>query len=219
LCGLHGWERPETHLLAPAGTRLRAGCPVPVRLHLHGQSPARREPGRSVEVLPAALLRAGATFRSPLPACGLLAAAVQQRLTTAGSLREAVDAAPRVRHRALLRLAIADIEGGSEALSEIDFVRLCRRHGIPEPVRQAVRLDSSGRRRYLDASWRRPDGRMVVVEVDGALHLAPRQWWDDQLRQNELALSDALVLRYPTAVLRTEEHLVARQLIRALRLN
>ena len=28
-----------------------------------------------------------------------------------------------------------------------------------------------GRRRYLDAVWR--DGRIVVVEVDGALHLAP----------------------------------------------
>ncbi|HEU5268237.1 MAG TPA: hypothetical protein VFU35_16125 [Jatrophihabitans sp.] len=185
-------------------------------MHLHGESPIRREPGRRVEALPAALLRAGGTFRSPRPGCGLLAAAVQQRLTTAAALRAAIDAAPRVRHRALLWLAIADIEGGSEALSEIDFVRLCRRHGIPDPMRQAVRLDSYGRRRYLDASWRRADGRLVAVEVDGALHLAPRQWWNDQLRQNELALSDALVLRYPTVILRTEQRLVARQVIRAL---
>ena len=217
-CGLRGWERTETHVLAPAGTRLRAGCPVPVRLHLHGGSAIGREPGRRVEALPAALLRAGGTFRSARPACGLLAAAVQQRLTTAASLREALEAAPRTRHRAALWLAVADIEGGSEALSEIDFIRLCRRHSIPEPMRQAVRLDSAGRRRYLDAGWRRADGRLVAVEVDGALHLAPRQWWDDQLRQNELALSDALVLRYPTVVLRTEQQLVAGQLVRALRL-
>ena len=86
-------------------------------------------------------------------------------------------------------------------------------------MRQAVRLDSYGRRRYLDASWRRADGRLVAVEVDGALHLAPRQWWNDQLRQNELALSDALVLRYPTVILRTEQRLVARQVIRALDLS
>jgi hypothetical protein len=43
-----------------------------------------------------------------------------------------------------------------------------------------------------DASWRRGDGRLVAVEVDGAIHLAPTQWWDDQLRQNDLALAAAL---------------------------
>jgi hypothetical protein len=218
LCGLHGWQRNETHLLAPAGTRLRAGCPVPVRLHLHGPLPVHREAGRSIESLPSALLRAGSTFRSARPACGLLAAAVQQRLTTPGALREAVDAAPRVKHRNAMRHAVDDIEGGSQALSEIDFVRLCRRHRIPEPMRQAVRRDSRGRRRYLDACWRRADGKLIAAEVDGALHLAPRQWWDDQLRQNEIALSDALVLRYPSVVLRTEEWLIAGQLRRALRL-
>ena len=101
-------------------------------------------------------------------------------------------------------------------MSEIDFVRLCRRHGLPEPMRQAVRVEPSGRRRYLDASWRRRDGRLVVVEVDGALHLAPKRWWDDQLRQNELALAGALVLRCPSVVVRTEAELVASQLRRAL---
>jgi hypothetical protein len=113
-------------------------------------------------------------------------------------------------------LAVADIAGGSQALSEIDFVRLCRRHGLPEPQRQQVRREPSGRRRYLDASWRRRDGRLVVAEVDGALHLIVKQWWDDQLRQNELALADALVLRYPSVIVRTREDLIANQLRRAL---
>jgi very-short-patch-repair endonuclease len=117
-----------------------------------------------------------------------------------------------------LAAAVADIGGGAEALSEIDFVRLCRRHGLPAPVQQ-LRRDPSGRRRYLDATWRRADGRLVVVEVDGALHLAARRWWDDQLRQNELALADALVLRFPSVVVRTKERLVASQLRRALRLR
>ena len=104
-------------------------------------------------------------------------------------------------------------------MSEIDFVKLCRRHGLPAPIQQLVRRDSVGRRRYLDASWQRSDGRLVVVEVDGALHLNPTSWAADQLRQNELVLSDALVLRYPSVVVRTEGDLVARQLRRALWLD
>jgi very-short-patch-repair endonuclease len=62
-----------------------------------------------------------------------------------------------------------------------------------------------------------PDGRRVVVEVDGALHLVPRRWWADQLRQNELVLHGDLVLRYPSAVVRCEPALVVDQLRRALR--
>jgi very-short-patch-repair endonuclease len=111
-----------------------------------------------------------------------------------------------------------DISQGADALSEIDFARLCRRHGLPAPQRQAVRRERSGRRRYLDASWRRRDGRLVVAEVDGALHLDQRRWWDDQARQNELVLADAVVLRFPSVVVRTDEHYVAGQLRRALRL-
>ena len=80
----------------------------------------------------------------------------------------------------------------------------------------ACQVEPSGRRRYLDASWRRRDGRLIVAEVDGALHMLVKQWWDDQLRQNELALADALVLRYPTVVVRSEETLVAEQLRRGL---
>jgi hypothetical protein len=218
LLGLRGWTRNEIHLLAPAGTRMRAGCPVPVRLHLHGNQPIRRAGPTTIEALPDALLRAAATFASPRPGCGLLAASVQQKKATADQLADAIARAPRTRHRAPLRLAIADIAGGSEALSEIDFVRLCRRNGLPVPMQQLVRRERSGRRRYLDASWRRTDGKLIVVEVDGALHLAPRRWWDDQLRQNELALTDALVLRYPSVVIRSEEALIVAQLRRALRL-
>ena len=67
---------------------------------------------------------------------------------------------------------------GSEALSEIDFARLCRRHCLPAPTRQAIRIEPSGRRRYLDAEWRLRDGRRVAVEVDGAVHLAQRKWFE-----------------------------------------
>jgi hypothetical protein len=216
--GLAGWVRDEVHVLAPAGTRLRRGCPVPIVLHRTSrwdQVESRR--GGSIQALPDALLRGAATFTSARSACGLLAAAVQQRLTSASLLRRTLSRSPRTRHRAVLLAAVEDIAQGSQALSEIDFVRLCRRFHLPAPHQQAVRIDASGRRRYLDAVWRRADGRTVIVEVDGALHLAARRWWSDQLRQNELTLSDAIVLRYPCVVVRTEQDLVAAQLRRALR--
>jgi very-short-patch-repair endonuclease len=105
---------------------------------------------------------------------------------------------------------------GADALSEIDFVRLCRRHGLPAPTQQAVRRQAGGRRRYLDAEWRLADGRRVCAEVDGAVHLVARRWFEDQLRQNEIALTGTTVLRFPSAVVRAEPELVARQLRRAL---
>lgn len=141
---------------------------------------------------------------------------MQQQLTSAQQLRSAVLATPTIRHHRALLHAVNDIEMGAEALSEIDFVRLCRRNGLPAPMQQQVRVEPSGRRRYLDAEWLRSDGRRVVVEVDGAVHLVARRWFADQLRQNELVLSGSLVLRYPSVVVRTEPELVISQLRRAL---
>jgi hypothetical protein len=163
-----------------------------------------------------ALIIAAAGLPSARWACGLLAAGVQQRLTSAAALRGQLQTRDRTRHRRQLLAALYDIEGGSQALTEIDFVRLCRRYGLPSPIQQEVRHESTGRRRYLDATWRRKDGRLVVVEVDGALHLNSRTWWDDQLRQNDIALGGALVLRFPSAVIRDQPDLVAQQLRRAL---
>jgi very-short-patch-repair endonuclease len=57
----------------------------------------------------------------------------------------------------------------------------------------------------------------VVVEVDGALHLDQRNWWSDQSRQNKLVLADAVVLRYPSVVIRTQPQLVAAEIREALR--
>ena len=105
---------------------------------------------------------------------------------------------------------------GAQALSEIDFARLCRRHGLPEPRRQSVRVDAAGRRRYLDAEWVRADGRRVVAEVDGAVHLVPRRYWDDMERANELVLDGRLVLRFAAFAVRAYPRTVATQLRRAL---
>ena len=117
--------------------------------------------------------------RRPRTAVALLAAAVQQRLSTAARLRAELDVTGQVRHRRLLQACLIDIEGGSQALSEIDFVQLCRRAKLPPPTRQVKRRDRHGRVRYLDACWVLPDGRVITVEVDGAIHLMVQSYWDD----------------------------------------
>lgn len=217
--GLRSWERDQVHVLGHSGATAPGSLGFVISLHRTSRWPvATRAPYRCHSLAPA-LVIAAASFDSPRPACGIFAAAVQQRLLTPTDLLAALAAAPRTRHRASLISATHDIAGGSQALSEIDLVRLCRRNGVPLPEQQKPRRDSAGRQRYLDASWRRADGRLVVVEVDGALHLNARRWWDDQLRQNELALAEALVLRFPSVVVRTDEATVVRQLRRALGLT
>jgi hypothetical protein len=150
----------------------------------------------------------------------LVIAVAQQRLASVQDLRRALDSAGAVRHRRLLLGTLADVEGGAQALSEVDLGRLCRRYGIPEPERQVARRDSAGRRRYLDGYWVRADGRAVHLEVDGGVHLAVDRWWDDQARQTDLALAeDALVVRVPSVLLHTDPGRVAAQLRLALQLG
>ena len=213
--GLRGWDRPEVHVLAPAGTsrpRLRG-----LVLHRTGDwsRPPQAHRARVHRVSPA-VHKATAGVDSSRPGCGIIAATVQQRLAGAIDFRAALDAAPRIRHRAVFALAIDDIDQGAQALSEIDFGRLCKRYRLPPPTRQAVRTDALGRRRYLDAEWHLRDGRTVAAEVDGAVHLAVRQWVDDQLRQNEVVLAGTVVLRFPSVVVRDAPDLVAAQLRRVL---
>lgn len=211
--GLRGWTRNEVHVLARPGTRASARCPVPLRLHrTHDWSAVRRAVDGPVHLIAQALVVAAADLESPRAACGIVAAAVQQRLVDPSRVRSAIERASRTKHRAVLLLALDDIAQGAEALSEIDFARLCRRFRLPPPQQQTVRREPDGRRRYLDATWRRADGRLVVAEVDGALHLDQRNWWSDQARQNQLVLADAVVLRYPSVVVRTNPAQVAREL-------
>lgn len=216
LLGLTGWRREARHLLVPTGARVRKLPGVPVRVHKVVKWSDVEVSARSFRIhdAPAAAVVAAGVTTRPRTACGLLAALVQQRICTVDSLRDRVVATPNLRHRALLMAVLGDIGMGAEALSEIDFARLCREAGLPPPVRQVVRVEPDGRRRYLDAEWIRRDGKRVVAEVDGAMHLAAPRWWDDQLRQNEVTISESLVLRFPSPVVRERDPVVADQLRR-----
>jgi hypothetical protein len=154
-----------------------------------------------------AFIYAASWTSSPRIACGLLAATVQQRLTSATILRRVLLAAGDVRHRRHLLAVLGDIEGGADSLSEIDLGKLARRAGLPPPIRQAFRRDASGRLRYLDA-----DFGTFSVEVDGGVHLRPLNYWDDARRQNDLVLGGDRILRFPSIALRLEPEVVIAQL-------
>ncbi len=189
--GLAGWPRPGTHVivgrgLAPPGIPVALG---PVTVHesrRHREEDVVVRSGLRTHAVERAGVDAAAWSDTDRAACGVLAALVQQRLTTPDRVLAALETVGHVKRRRLMQRVLQDVAGGSQALSEIDFVRFCRRRGLPEPVQQAVRTDSRGRRRYLDAEWRLGDGRCLWVEIDGIAHLEVSQWYDDLLRAAEI---------------------------------
>lgn len=206
--GLRGWDRDQWHVVVPRGHK-----PPPlgwVRLHesrRHSEADLIRPDARpATHDVHRAAIDAAAWERSPRTAAGLLAATVQQRLTSPDDLLRALDSAGRVRHRKLILATVRDIAGGSDALSEIDLLALCRESGLPLPRQQAPRTDLNGQRRFRDAEWVRWDGRVVLCEIDGEGHRASERWYDDLMRDAELARqeSDAIRIRLPAIALRTE---------------
>lgn len=198
---LHGFkpfarEASQLHLLVERGAKVTAHPMIVVH------ESRRLKPEYHVEVagLPCtapsrSAIDAAAWQPWPRFACALMAAVVQQRVCTVDDLDQALRHVGRVRHKAHLREALRDIRGGSEALSEIDLIRLCRRFGVQEPHRQVKRTDRNGRIRYLDAEWKLADGRRVVLEVDGSHHLDVESWEADLRRERAIVIGGANVLR------------------------
>ena len=211
--GLLGFESPLLHIVVPRGTEVP---PMPgLKVHESRRfvttdvHPARRPPqtrnARSA-------VDAGAWNHTGRFACAILAASVQQRLTTVPLLREVLDAAGAIRHRRLMLAALDDIGGGAQALSELDVAKLCRRAGLACPDRQRVRRDRAGRRRYLDCEWTLCNGTVVVLEVDGAHHMSVEHWWRDMERERQVVLSGRVVLRCSSVELKAEPQAIVRDL-------
>lgn len=219
--GLKGWPGSRPEIVVPKGARPAVPPELQVRIHesrRFTQADVTGTPGLPAVSVHRALTDA-ATWTRPLRgACGLLLAGVQQRLTTAERLLTELDKAGRVRHGRLLRLTVSDAAGGSQALTEVDLGRVLARAGLPRPDRQVVRV-VDGRRRYVDARVTGPDGRSILIEVDGALHLLPLQAWGDAERLNELVILGDRVLRFPSVALHLAPDLVASQVARALGLT
>jgi hypothetical protein len=137
-------------------------------------------------------------------------------LARVADLRLAADRIETLRRRKLIAETLDDIAGGSQALSELDFIRLVvRAFELPEPSRQVARRDARSRRRWTDVMW---EEYKIVAEIDGAHHTQdPLQRWDDMERDIDLGLDGYLTLRFPAWVVRANPEHVARRVLKALR--
>lgn len=211
LAGLKNWDRDVVTILVPYERGRPSPLPgvrfVRVRRSLRAASSPPR-----CRIEPAVLLFAAAD-RSDRTAQGVLAAAVQQQLTSPESLLEWLDRLAPLRRSAALRRAIEDIEGGAQSLAEMDVRRMCRNFGLANPTRQVKRRDADGRIRYTDCEWRLPDGRTLVLEVDGGFHMEAEHWEDDLARHRALAATDRVIVRCTSRELRDEPEKVARDLM------
>ncbi|SIN40133.1 endonuclease domain-containing protein [Micromonospora cremea] len=220
--GVRGLRREPLHVLVPASRRAartslrRLPIDMPAVLvhrtsvlpetHLQLARPPRTTTAR-------ALADAAGWAAGVDEAQALLAAGCQQRRVLPEELDAVLDVLPRAPRRRLIRQTVGDIAGSAQALSEIDFVRLCRRYRLPPPDLQKHRVDAAGRSRWLDAYWQE---WRVQVEIDGAHHMDVRQWAADMRRQNDLWTSGDRILRFPAWLVRARPEEVADTVRRAL---
>lgn len=216
--GLRNWQRDDVTVLVPDAWAFE---PMPgvqffrTRRPLAELSGARNRIRPVLPVCrlePAILLWAGyeASHRA---AQGVLAAVVQQRLTGPEPLRRWLERLRPLRRAREFRRVLVDIEGGAHSVAEIDVRRMCRRFGLPLPRRQRPRLDRDGRRRFTDCEWLLPDGRTLILEVDGAFHVDVLHYEADVRRQRKLTSASTIVIRCTSLELRDDPAAVAQDLI------
>lgn len=212
-------ETDVVHLLVPRGAKVLRVRGARIKVHESRRFPTRDElrwhEGLPVTSLARASVDAAVWTRDVRAAARVLVAPVQARRLRPLQIGAELEKAGQVRHRRALRLLLDDLAGGAQALSEVEFLRFCRRHGLPTPRCQA-RFDGAGRRRYLDAEFRSRSGRPVRVEIDGGIHLKLEIRARDTIKDNDAHIAGELVLRYASYSIYTDDPDVIRQIRSAL---
>lgn len=215
--GLRGWDDGSIHVLVEHGTS-PAAVPLPVKVHESRRyGPDDRHPLAAPPMTPLerSVIDAAAWTATPRSACGLVVAAVQQRLTTPARLQREMKAIGQVRHNQLLNVVLADIASDTDALATIDVTRFSRRHSLPDPLRQLVRTDAAGRRRYVDAEFKSRRGATWLLEIDCAAQLIVGSYWTDPSTTG-IKIEDGSLFRVPAITLYTDEAAVAAELHKVL---
>jgi len=198
--GLRGIDSASVHVAVPKSSR---------PLHCRGVTVHETRRYCAEDIVPVgiprvrpavAAVRAALWARSDREAALFPVAAVQQRIVRGESVAEAMLRVRRHPRRRLLLAVIKDVVAGAESLGELDFARVCRQAGLPEPSRQVVRRRPSGRV-YLDVAWERWG---VFVEIDGVQHSDVEAAIPDALKQNAVTLEKGTVLRIPVIAIRVD---------------
>ena len=206
--GMRGLRARPIHVLLPASRQDR-DTPAGVLVHrtrhftradCHPTSaPPCTWPARS-------MIDAASWAASDQEAVTIIAATFQQRLVRITDVAPVLARLPRLRRRRVIVAAVRDAASGAESTFEIDFARLCRRAGLPEPTRQAVRRDVRVRKRYRDAyfeEWK------VHVEIDGSQHMNVDDWYADMRQHNEVIIAGERLLRFAGWMVRSRPEEVA----------
>ncbi len=198
--GLTGWSEDVTHVWVLKSTH--KGHPDRVTVHESRRWTARDAVSSGIpRARPAvATVQAALWAQTPRQSALCLVLPIQQRLVRADDVAVELDRVRRHRFRSLLRVTLADVRDGAHSLGELDFARMCRERGLPEPSRQAVRRGRRGRV-YLDVFWER---YRVAVEVNGAGHDAPGQSMRDEVRLLDLQLRGEVAAQVSVLTLRSD---------------
>jgi very-short-patch-repair endonuclease len=211
--GLTKFEVDRVRVSVPRGARVRRVRGIDVR-QTRRWAADDLAPGGGVPRSrnPVAAVRAALWARSDKQAALLLTMAVQQGMTTPEQLGIEMLRVRRDRRRAFINQVILDLLGGVRSLGELHVASELRRRGLPEPSRQVFRKGPNGTF-YLDLIW---DQWGVVVEIDGIHHSWAQNVVSDALRQNDVTLKNATVLRMPLLGLRVAGEQFFAQIERAL---
>ena len=213
--GLKGYVRTPIHVVVPVLRNVRR---PPTDVVVHRTSRLRAADGSPAAVPPRtmparSLIDAAQWAGTDDEARAIIAAGYQQRLVAGDDLHRALARMRGVVREGLIRETADDASHGAESISELDFLRLCRRAELPEPTRQAVRYDAHGNKRYRDAFF---EEYGLHVEIDGGQHMEVRAWTADMRQHNEIVISGVRLLRFTGWQLRHRPREVVDQLRAAL---
>jgi hypothetical protein len=210
--GLRGWERDQCHVLVPVGVRPAS----PARAVLHttsslGAHEIERSHGCPATVPARSTIDAARWARSAREASGIVLAAVQQGLATPDELTATLAGFRIVKQQKAITAAIEDAAGRHDSLAEADVARLVVRAGLTAP-RPQVEVATPDGGRWFDLAVDLPDGRLLLLEVDGMHHVDPSVRLKDAAKDAAAIAAGHQVLRIPVLGLRASEATIIRQL-------
>jgi very-short-patch-repair endonuclease len=197
--GLSGYLEPVAHVWVPKSQQ--KGAATGVQLHETRRWTASDCTATGIpRSAPAVAAVQGALWaRSFRQATLVLTMSIQQGVVTVADVQAQMDRVRRHVWRRALMGILRDVADGSESVNELDFIRMCRERGIPEPNRQVRRRGPSGRY-VLDAYF---DSYRLVVEIQGAGHLVLDRVITDEVRLLNLASDGDTMVPVSSLTLRT----------------